>query len=232
MLGLGLKNRLMSYLLGGKRLRPLDWFGVKFYFGQCGEDAVLQYFIEQPTGFYVDVGANDPIVHSNTNVFFLRGWRGLNIDPNPKCIERFQQQRPADINVRALLSDTEEELEFYHYWVDKLNTCSLDIVAERKLLNDPRFVPISSETIRTVTLTSIFEKHLSPTQQIDLMTIDCEGMDLRVLRSNDWHKWFPVWLVVEDKGNNDSDVCAFLLNLGYTLIGVVGVSKIFKKKAA
>ena len=32
-------------------------------------------------GFYVDVGANDPVCHSITKAFYERGWRGINIEP-------------------------------------------------------------------------------------------------------------------------------------------------------
>ena len=33
-----------------------------------------------PSGFYIDVGACHPVVHSVTKLFYERGWNGINID--------------------------------------------------------------------------------------------------------------------------------------------------------
>lgn len=56
--------------------------GRRISFAQNGEDIrLLRAFIEQPTGFWVDVGANHPINDSVTKLFSLRGWRGINVEP-------------------------------------------------------------------------------------------------------------------------------------------------------
>src|SRR5262245_16124010 len=50
------------------------------YYSQFYEDYILGYvFKNQKTGFYVDVGANDPDKSSVTKYFYLAGWRGINI---------------------------------------------------------------------------------------------------------------------------------------------------------
>jgi hypothetical protein len=41
------------------------------------------------------------------------------------------------------------------------------------------------QIISTVTLAELLKSQLQPTVKIDFMTVDVEGMDLQVLRSND-----------------------------------------------
>lgn len=47
------------------------------------EDNVLDWLTGyKKTGVYVDVGANHPDRMNNTKLFYERGWRGINIEPD------------------------------------------------------------------------------------------------------------------------------------------------------
>ena len=47
------------------------------------EDLLLdRVFRNQNAGVYVDIGAADPVRHSVTLKFHLRGWRGVNVEPS------------------------------------------------------------------------------------------------------------------------------------------------------
>ena len=49
------------------------------------EDVLLQRAFElDARGFYIDVGAYAPVEHSVTKQFYDRGWRGINVEPNPQ----------------------------------------------------------------------------------------------------------------------------------------------------
>ena len=51
-------------------------------YAQNFEDVILwRAFKNLQNGFYVDVGANDPINDSVTQAFYEKGWRGINIEP-------------------------------------------------------------------------------------------------------------------------------------------------------
>jgi len=72
----------------------LDKYALKSY-SQEGEDMILRrIFEDNETGFYVDVGAHHPARFSNTNYFYKRGWRGLNIDAMPGSMSKFKKYRP------------------------------------------------------------------------------------------------------------------------------------------
>src|SRR5258706_13433154 len=84
-------------------------------FAQEGEDQLLQrFFYGRERGFYVDIGAHHPRRFSNTCVFYDKGWRGINIEPNPEAIQSFICERPGDINLCCGISDHKGEMKYFH----------------------------------------------------------------------------------------------------------------------
>jgi hypothetical protein len=76
-------------------------------FSQFGEDLFLaSRFAGKRDGFYVDVGAFHPFNWSNTCLLYQRGWRGLNIEPDPEAIRLFERHRRRDLNVRTAVAGT------------------------------------------------------------------------------------------------------------------------------
>ena len=76
------------------------------------------------------------------------------------------------------------------------------------------------------------DKYLPKNIVIDFMTIDTESMDYLVLLSNNWKKYLPKVIIVED-GNfsfenfSKSKIYQLLLEKGYNLIAKTDVSLIF-----
>ena len=77
-------------------------------YAQNQEDVVLARALrpDDRGGFWVDVGAGDPVVDSVTAAFAERGWRGVNVEPLPFEHERLCAARPADTNLRVALGAT------------------------------------------------------------------------------------------------------------------------------
>ena len=54
-------------------------------FSEDGEDKIInKLFGDQSTGYYIDIGAYKPITASNTFLFYLKGWKGVLVEPNPR----------------------------------------------------------------------------------------------------------------------------------------------------
>ena len=80
---------------------PDQKFQVKAY-SQQGEDLVVNCLLQwNTTGFYIDIGAHHPFRYSNTHLFYLKGWHGINIDPRPGIAADFSRYRPNDINLEV-----------------------------------------------------------------------------------------------------------------------------------
>jgi FkbM family methyltransferase len=185
-------------------LEKVDPF-VQLSYSQDGEDMLLRRLFEQQrTGFYVDVGAHDPYRFSNTCYFYRRGWRGINIDPNPDAIGGFDRERVGDINICEGISDTPGKLSFYFFNEPALNTFDAALAAERTKL--PGYRLLRTQEIAVRRLDDLLGEYLPQDQKIDFLSIDVEGMDLAVLRSNDWTRFRPHLLLVEARQRAVSDL--------------------------
>ena len=166
-------------------------------YAQEGEDLIVARLVGDKTdGFYVDVGAHHPVRHSNTYRLYRRGWRGINIDATPGSMERFRRLRPRDINVECLVAATTEPRPFHVLAEPALNTASRPLAEQRRAENR-HYRVTGTVTLQPRTLASILREHLPTAQAIDLMSVDVEGLDLEVLRSNDWQSYRPRILLVE-----------------------------------
>jgi len=162
-------------------------------YAQNFEDVMLWRALRHiENGFYVDVGANDPVIDSVTNLFYLNGWRGINIEPLRKHFKILVESRPKDINLNVALSDSEGELEIWESEVRGWATLD-KAVAEQHELNG--FIGDWTKTsVRT--LKNILDENLSEQQtDIHFLKIDVEGVEESVVRGNDWLKFRP-WIVI------------------------------------
>ncbi len=44
---------------------------------------LLVCFADRPDGFYLDIGAGHPVFDNVSFAFYLRGWQGIAVEPNP-----------------------------------------------------------------------------------------------------------------------------------------------------
>jgi FkbM family methyltransferase len=189
-------------------------------YSQEGEDLILRrLFGEKTDGYYVDVGAYHPRHLSNTCLFYEQGWSGLNIDARAGTKALFDRIRPKDVNLELALSSDGRELEFTSFDNPAVSTFKRENV-EWALRNGCRIVGV--QRIPTTTLAAVLDQHHDPSRPIDFMSIDVEGMDLEVLRGNNWAKYRPGYLLVEAygsslEGHTSSEMGAFLNALGYRL---------------
>jgi len=162
-------------------------------YAQYGEDVVLnRIFGQQSTGFYVDVGANDPLVDSVTQHFYVKGWSGINIEPLAGPFERLTQARPRDINLNVAVSDRQGLLLFHELPVKAgLSTFNPELAAHYRSQGEL----MVEKRIPTIPLREICETHVR--QPIDFMKIDAEGHEYEVVLGMDWIRWRPRVLVIE-----------------------------------
>jgi FkbM family methyltransferase len=162
-------------------------------YSQTGEDLILSFYLCKKQGFYVDVGCHDPIILNNTYLFYENGWKGINIDANPKCIEKFNLVRKRDINVCALIGNSNKAEKFYIFKPETLSTMS---EKQKKLYLKAGYKLRKAITTPCISLLSLLKQKLS-NNVIDFLSVDVEGNELEVLRSNDWKIYRPKFVIVE-----------------------------------
>ncbi len=194
------------------------------YFAQCGEDAVLYGIFYKKIkrgekGVFVDVGAYHPIIYSNTYFFYKLGWRGINIDACPGSMKKFIKKRPYDTNLEIGIDEIAGESTFYVLnKKSTMNTFSKSNLQKHNMLD-----MVQKEVkVKTSTIEEILDNYLE-NQEIDFLNVDAEGVDFKVLKSNNWLKYRPNVIIVEIQCKDIEDVKAnetskFLLDLDYKII--------------
>jgi FkbM family methyltransferase len=143
-------------------------------------------------GYYIDVGANDPVEHSVTKAFYDAGWSGISIEPLPAFHQLFMEQRPRDVNLAIAAGASDGELTLY------------DVPAVRGWASPERGVAEAHEAegyqvaelkVPVRTLAAVCAEHVQG--EIHFLKIDVEGFEGEVLRGMDFARWRPWVLVIE-----------------------------------
>ena len=191
-------------------------------YGQDGEDLILNRLLDgQAQGFFVDVGAHHPVRFSNTYLFYKRGWRGINIDAMPGSMKKFDKVRPRDINIEYGVAGSSGRLMYHRFNEPALNTFE---AAEAERKNKPPYQLIDTVIVAVDRLDALLQKHLPTGQQIDFLSVDVEGKVEEVLRSNDWMRFRPRFILAETLRTDmlslgECPVVQFLRDVGYKPIG-------------
>lgn len=174
-------------------------------YAQNGEDILAwEYFGRKSSGYFVEVGANDPTRLSQSWFFEQRGWTGLLIEPLPSRCQALREQRPNSRVIQAAAGAHDGETV--------LNIATSDAWSH---IGEAKDVPIDMRIpVKIRTLNAILQEANAP--PIDILSIDTEGSELDVLRGLDMRKNRPALLLVEDHMDT-LDVYFFLKRTGYKL---------------
>jgi FkbM family methyltransferase len=169
-------------------------------YAQNHEDVLLaRLFPPGVPGFFIDIGAMDPVIHSVTKLFSDRGWHGVNVEPAASPFERLHAARPRDINLNVGLSDHEGTLTLFESDPNSgWSTFSSDQAAQHRDAG----IPLVERPVPVMTLAQVCQKYV--TETIDFISIDVEGHERQVLEGGDWRAWRPRVVVVESTEPNTS----------------------------
>jgi FkbM family methyltransferase len=175
-------------------------------YAQEGEDLLLCRLLKKTDkGFYVDIGAHDPVRYSNTNLFHLKGWTGINVDASVESIQRFQSTRPRDINLCFAVSSMSGEHEMFIFEEGALTTGSAELAEKYQRAG---WKLIGKRKVKSITLAKLFDAHLPEDVRISFLSIDIEGLDLEALQGNDWTKRRPEIVLIEILDFHLDDCCS------------------------
>jgi len=162
-------------------------------YSQNAEDVRLwRVFGEVEHGFYIDIGAGDPVEYSLTKLFYDRGWSGINIEPGP-AFSALEAQRTRDINLRLAVAPEEGARDF---WISSPHSGISTFYPATSLDVLPEGFAYEQVTVECMPAWRILEEHAGG-RSIDFMTIDVEGAEADVIRSINFETTRPTVLVVE-----------------------------------
>ena len=200
-------------------------------YSQFAEDLMVSNILgyEKNNGYYVDVGCNHPINYSNTYIFYQRGFHGVCIDPNSNYEKDWKRYRPRDLFIPHGVGLDESNLCYIEY--NNFPECNR-VVTDKglALLNKEGEHPkYTKRSIEVKSLADILQDVEWLPKNFDYLTIDCEHLDLEVLKTNNFNFYRPKVISIEDLDFDDncSEIFKYLNKFGYKKKGQFGLSKIF-----
>ena len=196
-------------------------------YAQNFEDVILWRALKHiPSGFYIDVGAQDPVIDSVSMTFYEHGWRGINVEPNSYYAKKIRDARPDEQVIEAAISLKEGSIPFFNVEDTGLSTADVEIA--RKHRRDGFEVQLVE--VPCMRLSEVFDN--LPVKDVHWLKIDVEGLEREVLLS-----WEPSpvrpWIVLLESTEPNSPTPNFhqwedlLINLGYEFVYFDGLNRFY-----
>ena len=173
-------------------------------YSQSGEDRIVKalftYFSERQLRRYVDLGSAFPAGHNNTYLAYTEGATGLLVEADPKYRDETAALRPRDHFLSAAIVPArlagEGFVEFFRMGNPGHSTV-LPGYAEAAAATKGGI----QERVRvpTVTINDILSTYMQD-DEIDLLSIDVEGLDAEILSELDYARFAPSVIVAENEG--------------------------------
>ncbi len=179
------------------------------------QDLIRDFFDNKQDGFYVDVGANEPMIESQTYHLDKIGWSGLLLEPLPHYCNLLKQHRTGKV-VQYACSSPENNNK----------VLKLIVAGGHSTLNQN---PIalgtkSNQTINVTckTLDSILEEN-NVDVGFDFISIDIEGHEMEMFKGFTLKKWNPKLVLLEDHVTNHKKH-NFMVQNGYQVLLRTGLN--------
>jgi FkbM family methyltransferase len=192
-------------------------------FGQSGEDAWFLHTLRgrnipwANSGFYVDLGANHPVVFSATYLLYKAGWSGITVDPVPSLCALHRRLRPRDVCLNVGVGAACEQRRFWETAPDFFSSFSGEDTrrAEKKGL-----CAVLRETAVSLVTPSDIVANVPAGRTVNYLTIDTEGLDGEILNNWPWNKCMPDVISCEASAisREESEADKVLKTHGYTAI--------------
>jgi len=180
--------------------------------------------------FYVDVGANDGLIVSNTAYYDLDlGWNGICIEPHPRAFSELIKNRPNAINLNICISDEEGEVDFCTVsgYAEMLSGIEKFYHQDHKLRIDSeinthggnkKIERIVSKPLKQV----LFENKV---KKVDYLSIDTEGSELEILKSIDFDK--VDIRIISTENSSKSNIKEFLESKNFAFADIICGDEIY-----
>lgn len=171
------------------------------------EQTLIANYFGGEKGYFVEVGAYDPVYQSQSYHLELAGWDGVLIEPVPDLADNLARARRAMVHRCACVSPGQ----------DRAGTVPLlerrggsTIVFNPKAVGEDMVLDVPAKTLDTV-----LQEAGAP--RIDFLSVDVEGAEPDVLSGLSFSKYKPRLVLVDDR-ERFGETCRLLRRNGYQLV--------------
>jgi FkbM family methyltransferase len=177
---------------------------------------VWKFLQGQQTGFFLDVGANEPKKGSQSWFLEEQGWRGILVEPQARLAEKLRAERPQSRVFQVACGAPGHAAEMTLHIAEAASQSSLQ---KHLIGTSTRY--IDSQVVKIMTIDEILAEAGNPA--IDFVSIDVEGTQLDVLRGFSLERHRPRLMLVEDHLNN-LQAHRLVCRQGYRLVKRTGLN--------
>ncbi len=170
---------------------------------------VRDFFGGARAGLFVEIGANHPQHESQTWHLEQLGWTGILVEPQPDLADDLRRKRSAKVFAVACSSPDNAGRRMRLHVAGALSSLERDRMA-------PGAAPQGAIDVPVRTLDDILAEAGAPSP-LDLLSLDVEGHELKVLAGLDLARWRPRLILLEDHVGNLGKH-RFLTGAGYRLV--------------
>jgi hypothetical protein len=190
-------------------------------FAQAGEDLAANFafgYLGIGDVSYLDVGAYDPIRINNTYFFYLKGFRGVLVEPNVTMCEKLRAVRPRDTTLTAGIGVTAVgEADYYLMTEPSWNTFSKEEADHQTKITNGKIKIEKVIKMPLLDINEVMNEHFKGAPAF--LSIDAEGWHLAILKSIDFKRFRPKVICVETLVSGTKtvieDIPAFMTSQGY-----------------
>lgn len=200
-------------------------------YAQNFEDVILwRAFKHKSDGFYIDIGAQHPEVDSVSRAFYLRGWRGVHVEPSVEYAAKLRHARPDETVVECAVSNRSGKLTFYNIAKTGLSTADAAIAAEHRAAG----FAVEQRSVESIATAALLDRFKD--REIHWLKIDVEGFEAAVISGWAGSAVRPWVIVVESTAPNRPDPThaewdADLINLGYDFVYFDGLNRFYVSRS-
>ena len=181
-------------------------------------------------GVFLDVGAFEPIQISNSFHFEKNGWDVFCFEANTDGIPLLQKHRKNVFNY-AIYDEDKDSVEFNivtsNGWTAGFS--AVEVSQEIANIFDYEIKEIKKITVPQKTLNTILSQEINLIRPIDILKIDVEGGELKVLSGIDLDKYKPTIILLENITGN-VQILNYLEKYGYVLDKHISYNQFFLRK--
>jgi FkbM family methyltransferase len=154
------------------------------------EKLLVRQFFAGTKGFFVEVGANDPMQGSQSWHLEQLGWRGILVEPQPDLAARLRETRTAQVFAVACSSPGNAGQSLALHVAGPMSALDRDRMAPGAIPDEIIKVPVR-------TLDDLLVEAGAPAP-LQFLSVDVEGHELEVLSGFDFARWRPRLILLED----------------------------------